>query len=162
MKYKIFISHKQEDEKAALEVKRTLVESGVEAYLDLLDNAICGDGEVLTNHIKEKIRECTDIIVVLSENTKKSWWVPFEIGMASQKDMPIANYLLSKEKLPDYLEYWPRLKDVNDIRTYVKTRREMTSKVQQERADRGVLFESADYGISETQRFYAELKKKLR
>lgn len=160
MQYKFFISHKQEDQYAALCVKDALIENGVDAYLDLLDNEICDDGEKLTNHIKSKIRECTDIIVVLSERTKFSWWVPFEIGMASQKDMPISNYLLSAQKLPDYLDYWPRLKTLDDIAEYVRTRKQTAEQVSRERA----VFESV-FGdsskISETQRFYAELKKKL-
>ena len=42
MSYKIFISHKKEDESAALDVKNALVECGVEAYLDLLDNRMVG------------------------------------------------------------------------------------------------------------------------
>ncbi|SCP97909.1 toll/interleukin-1 receptor domain-containing protein [Anaerobium acetethylicum] len=159
MNYKVFISHKKEDEEAALEIKSTLVESGVEAYLDVLDNTICGDGEKLTNHIKEKIRECTDIIVVLSEKTKFSWWVPFEIGMASQKDMPIANYLLNTQALPDYLEYWPRLKNKMDVKKYVETRKSIASKIVNERAfGTPIQFSNT---ISETQRFYSELKKKL-
>lgn len=74
----------------------------------------------MTKHIRKKLNECTDVIVILSNNTKKSWWVPFEIGMATEKDMPIANYLISHETLPEYLEYWPRLKSQQDVRKYVK------------------------------------------
>lgn len=102
---KIFISHKKEDELTALKVVNTLTSAGVDAYLDLLDNITADDGEKLTKHIRGKLRECTDVIVILSSNTKKSWWVPFEIGMATEKDMPIANYLISQESLPDYLTY---------------------------------------------------------
>lgn len=92
---KIFISHKQEDEVKAMEVQKTLNSCGVKAYLDLLDDDISGDGEKLTQHIRKRIGECSDVIVILSEETKESWWVPFEIGMATEKDMPIANYLVS-------------------------------------------------------------------
>ena len=38
-----------------------------------------------TDHIRENLNTCTDIIVVMSEATKESWWVPFEIGMATEK-----------------------------------------------------------------------------
>lgn len=157
---KIFISHKKEDENAALEVKETLTSSGVEAYLDILDNTLCEDGEALTKHIKSKISECTDVIVVLSSETKKSWWVPFEIGMASDKDMPIANYLLSYEKLPDYLEYWPRLKNQLDVKKYVEVRKYVSNQILQERALSKHYYQFVSYK-SETQRFYEELKKKL-
>lgn len=160
MGYKIFISHKKEDESAALDVKNALVECGVEAYLDLLDNTISGDGEKLTKHIKGKLSECTDVIVVLSEQTKKSWWVPFEIGMATQKDMPIANYLLSAQTLPDYLEFWPRLKNRRDILMYVETRKQIANQVLQERAFSHGAYQYANQE-SEVQKFYSELKRKL-
>ena len=108
---KIFISHKKEDEYTAFGIQQVLENMGIEAYLDILDDTISDNGEKLTKHIRKKLRECSDVIVVLSDNTKRSWWVPFEIGMATEKDMPIANYLTSYEKLPEYLEYWPRLKN---------------------------------------------------
>lgn len=162
MGYKIFISHKKEDEGVALDVKKTLVKCGVEAYLDLLDNTISGDGEKLTEHIKEKLSGCTDVIVVLSEQTKKSWWVPFEIGMATQNDMPIANYLTCFEKLPDFLEYWPRLKNQQDVLKYVESRNKVAR--QQEVLEKTLndgYSQRADGGLTETQRFYAELKRNL-
>lgn len=160
---KIFISHKQEDQEVALMVQRTLETTGVDAYLDVLDNTIENDGEKLTKHIREKLHECTDIIVILSNNTKKSWWVPFEIGMATEKDMPIANYLMNYELLPEYLEYWPRLKKLQDVKTYVEVRNKVTRQVVLEKSyNGGVFYESATRYASETQRFYTELKKKLR
>lgn len=158
---KIFISHKKEDEETALKVVNTLLSVGVAAYLDLLDNITADDGEKLTKHICGKLRECTDVIVILSSNTKKSWWVPFEIGMATEKDMPIANYLISHESLPDYLTYWPRLKCAEDVLTYVEIRNKVSSQILWEKAMEHGYFQKADSGMSETQKFYQELKRHL-
>lgn len=162
---KIFISHKKEDESTALDVQQTLSDEGVNAYLDLLDNSIANDGEKLTKHIRKKLGECTDVIVVLSEKTKESWWVPFEIGMATEKDMPIANYILNYEFLPEYLEYWPRLKDQQDVKKYVEARNKVKREILLEKTlDRNVYYENINMAkseLSETQRFYAELKKML-
>lgn len=160
MVYKIFISHKQEDHHEALQIEKILKAHGVNTYLDVLDQSLSGDGERLTRHIKSKLRECTDLIVVLSHNTKSSWWVPFEIGMASEKDMPIANFLLSNEKLPEYLEYWPRLKNDSDLAKYVITRKKIGENTFRKKS----LNESTGYfsnDVSETNQFYAELKKQL-
>lgn len=156
---KIFISHKQEDKLEARKVQQTLNSCNVSAYLDLLDDDISGDGEKLTQHIRKKISECSDVIVILSENTKKSWWVPFEIGMATEKDMPIANYLVSSIILPDYLEYWPRLKNSNDVEKYVKIRNEVSEEYKKPRG----IFESisSEQYRSETQEFYYRLKQML-
>ena len=158
---KIFISHKKEDEHTALSIQQTWVNVGVEAYLDILDDIISDDGEKLTKHIREKLRECSDVIVVLSNNTKRSWWVPFEIGMATEKDMPIANYLTSYEKLPEYLEYWPRLKNQQDVKKYVEVRNKVARRVVLEKQLNHSYYDRADSNISETQKFYEELKKSL-
>ena len=161
MNMKIFISHKKEDEETALEVQKALIDADVDAYLDVLDNITAYDGEKLTKHIRKKLRECTDVIVILSSNTKKSWWVPFEIGMATEKDMPIANYLISNEVLPEYLEYWPRLKSRQDVLKYVEVRNKVNRQVLLEKSYSNRYYQKIDSGMSETQRFYAELKKYL-
>ena len=134
---------------------------GIEAYLDILDDTISDNGEKLTKHIRKKLRECSDVIVVLSDNTKRSWWVPFEIGMAKEKDMPIANYLTSYEKLPEYLEYWPRLKNQQDVKKYVEVRNKVARQVVLEKQLNHSYYDRADSNISETQKFYEELKKSL-
>ena len=126
---KVFISHKDIDCDIALHVQNVLAENQVDAYLDLLDNSITETGEKLTKHIKKKLNECSDILVVMSENTKNSWWVPFEIGMAAQKDLPTVSYLNSGIVLPDYLSYWPRLKDNADILKYIQSRNKVRNEI---------------------------------
>ena len=158
---KIFISHKKEDEYTAFGIQQVLENMGIEAYLDILDDTISDNVEKLTKHIRKKLRECSDVIVVLSDNTKRSWWVPFEIGMATEKDMPIANYLTSYEKLPEYLEYWPRLKNQQDVKKYVEVRNKVARQVVLEKQLNHSYYDRADSNISETQKFYEELKKSL-
>ena len=158
---KIFISHKKEDEYTAFGIQQVLENMGIEAYLDILDDTISDNGEKLTKHIRKKLRECSDVIVVLSDNTKRTWWVPFEIGMATEKDMPIANYLTSYEKLPEYLEYWPRLKNQQDVKKYVEVRNKVARQVVLEKQLNHSYYDRADSNISETQKFYEELKKSL-
>ena len=158
---KIFISHKKEDEEIALQVLRTLRQVNVDVYLDLLDNIIFDDGEKLTKHIRNKLHECTDVIVILSGKTKDSWWVPFEIGMATEKDMPIANYLIGHEKIPEYLMYWPRLKNYQDVLKYVEVRNKVAKQMYLEKTLDEEYFQRANGEVSETQRFYSELKNVL-
>lgn len=155
---KVFISHKDSDRTTALKVLNVLTSNKVEAYLDVLDNSIVQKGELLTKHIRTKLNECTDILVVMSENTKASWWVPFEIGMAAQKDLPTVSYLQSGVELPDYLSYWPRLKNDSDIIKYINTRARVKRQIMAERLDQSTIYASR---LSETQRFYDELKRQL-
>ena len=84
---KVFISHKNIDAQAAIQLQTAFSRNGVTTYLDLLDSSIAGGGKELTDHIKKNLNACTDLIVVMTEHTKESWWVPFEIGMAAQKDL---------------------------------------------------------------------------
>ena len=155
---KVFISHKDSDRNTAMEVLNVLTSNRVEAYLDVLDNSVVKKGELLTKHIKSKLNECTDILVVMTEKTKSSWWVPFEIGMAAQKDLPTVSYLQSGVALPDYLSYWPRLKSNSDIVKYINTRLRVKRQIMAERLDQSTIYASR---LSETQRFYDELKRQL-
>ena len=98
MDIKVFISHKQEDSVVAGVICKKLNELGIEAYLDLLDAEICTKGKELTEHIKKRLNDCSDILVVMSNKTEESWWVPFEIGMAAQKDFPVVSYLIDNIK----------------------------------------------------------------
>lgn len=153
----VFISHKKDDAYIALLVKNELERLGVSAYLDLLDDNITQKGKELTEHIKKQLNSCTDIIVVMSKSTYASWWVPFEIGMSAQKNMPTVTYLSTYVELPDFLQYWPCLKSISDISKYVVTREKYT---------RHPIFESQQYyaradSISIPE-FYDALKKELR
>lgn len=154
----VFISHKQEDYATALSVYNAFLKNNITAYLDLLDNSITGDGKELTEHIKKRLNECTDIIVVMSEETKRSWWVPFEIGMSAQVDMPTASFLKSNVELPSYLSYWPRLKTTSDIDTYVAVRQKTEQIIHKQYGYR----RSDAIRTVETSKFYEALKKELR
>lgn len=155
---KVFISHKQEDSALAISVKNAFTQYGITSYLDLLDSKISGGGKELTEHIKENLNSCTDIIVVMSEETKKSWWVPFEIGMSAQVDMPTASFLKSNVALPSYLSYWPRLKTTSDIDTYVTVRQKTEQIIHKQYGYR----RSDAIRSVETSKFYEALKKELR
>ena len=158
---KVFISHKQQDSPIALSIQSAFKRYGIETYLDVLDTSINGGGKTLTEHIKQELNTCTDIIVVISKWTKLSWWVPFEIGMSAQIDMPTANFLSSDEELPDYLDYWPRLTSINDIATYIAVRKNVKQQMYRQDSAFGS-YVVAQQRKSETPEFYRQLKQALR
>lgn len=155
---KVFISHKKEDSTIAQEIVLAFRGQNVDAYLDVLDSTLECDGKELTDHIKANLNKCTDIIVVMSKNTCYSQWVPFEVGMSAQKDMPTATFLVDNVKLPDYLEYWPTLRSLGDIAKYVST-----SEDARLRYIAKSLYEHTEYAESQTRTelFYELLKRKL-
>jgi len=82
---KEFISHKAEDAEKAQRISLYLQRQGIAFYLDLLDDGLFGGGEILTNHLRSKLNECTHLLAIITNNTKFSWWVPFEIGLATER-----------------------------------------------------------------------------
>lgn len=154
---KVFISHKKEDALNAEKIRLILKLRNVEYYLDLLDTAIVASGKALTDHIKKELNDCTDIIVVMSESTRYSQWVPFEVGMSAQIDMPTASYLQDGVELPSFLSYWPRLKTTNDVESYVEVRRTVEKEM---RSIYGNMEFSSRQKL-ETEKFYSQLKAKL-
>ena len=152
---KFFISHKKEDEFSAMSISHTLKTMGIPFYLDLLDNTTINDGKALTDHIRRKLNDCTDIFVVMSSKTSASQWVPFEVGMATQKGLPLATFLQESVRLPDFLDYWPRLKNTQDIITYVSERRHHNLGIFEYRTDS---YMSANERID---RFYTAVKRQL-
>ncbi|MDR9507731.1 hypothetical protein RI662_26405, partial [Brevibacillus agri] len=50
-----------------------------------------------------------------------SWWVPFEIGLATEKEYPISSYVSywDKKQIPDYLWKWPVLETDTDLNNYI-------------------------------------------
>lgn len=155
---KVFISHKKEDSGLALAIQSAFSKNGVTSYLDVLDSSITSGGKELTEHIKSNLNTCSDIIVVMSDATKYSWWVPFEIGMSAQVDMPTASFLKSEVVLPSYLSYWPRLKTISDIDKYVAVRK----KTEQDITNRYGQYSFVNRKALETQTFYEALKRELR
>lgn len=151
---KIFISHKLQDSATANLIAKELKEIKVDYYLDVLDNSITENGKELTNHIRANLNKCTDIIVVMSNITKFSQWVPFEVGMAAQNDMPTATFLKEDVSLPDYLQYWPRLKKSTDIREYVSARNDVEREYH-------AIYEFASQQ-RKTEHFYDVLKQRLK
>ena len=156
---KFFISHKQQDAIVAKKIALLLQIKGIDCYLDLLDSTISGDGEKLTEHIKDALKTCTDIIVVVSEKTKLSQWVFFEVGMAARTDMPTVTYLQEDVDLPGFLEYWPRLRKLDDIDVYLRVRNSTHEQMIRQHGSHVV---ASSYQPLETRTFYANLKKELR
>lgn len=156
---KVFISHKKEDAQIALDLSRQLEKNGVSFYLDVLDASVTCDSKRLTDHIKAALNDCTDIMVVMSENTRFSQWVPFEIGMSAQRDMPTVTFLKSEVALPEFLAFWPRLKRIVDVDAYVQVRNR--TKAKYDIQYRGKTLLASERKTAELNAFYTDLKKVL-
>ncbi len=118
MAIKVFISHKQEDARKAKEIADRLQSvHNIASYLDVLDPVIGKNGEELARYVRDKMGTCTQLLAVITPLTKESWWVPWEIGVASEKELPLATYTGSRQ-VPDYLMKWPVLLNEQHLDAY--------------------------------------------
>lgn len=115
---KVFVSHKNTDLSLAERVARRVRANGLETYLDTIDDALLKDGPDLADHLLRRMSECQQLIAVVSSTTKDSWWVPWEIGVGSEKGFRMASFSETYVILPSYLEKWPALHTDQHIDLY--------------------------------------------
>ncbi len=115
----IFISHRQADKQNADMLAKYFTQKGVPFYLDSLEPNLQSDKDITTK-ILERLNLCTHLMAVVSKNTEGSWWVPFEIGAATEKDHRISSLNWSNVSLPEYLQIWPVLKNQPHLDAYIE------------------------------------------
>lgn len=105
----VFVSHKKDDERLALEVARCIKYYELVPWVDALDDSI-QDGPQLDAKIRDIIRGSFSLMAVISDVTHESWWVPFEIGIAFDRERVLASYTdISRYELPSFLAKHPRV-----------------------------------------------------
>lgn len=121
----VFISHKKEDKLAAIDIGRYLMETvGVHIYLDIMDEKLqkatqIENDKVIVESIKEGLEYSTHLLCLISEKTHLSWWVPYEIGVADDKNLNIASLKLKKtDDIPSYLKIHPAFYNVDQFVRY--------------------------------------------
>ena len=104
----VFISYQRVDESKARSIGEKLNAFGVSTYIDVMDTYLLSTEDV-TNLILRRLHTCTHLMAVVSSHTVASWWVPFEIGVATEGDRRITSYRRDTVTLPDFLKIWPVL-----------------------------------------------------
>lgn len=117
----VFISHSKHDEDFAIYVKKLLNQSKIDAYLDLFDPSLdrkIGRPEIVPS-LQKEIHNCKYLLVILSNITYSSWWVPFEIGIAWETNKAIINCFNYQDgfsdDLPEFLLQWPTIKNQREL-----------------------------------------------
>jgi hypothetical protein len=154
----VFLSHKKEDKSECRKIAEYLKEAEIDYYLDELDKdlqqaAAQGNSELITESIKKSIRESTHMLVVLSEKTYKSQWVPFEIGYGHSaildkdlqegiKDNRIKLAVLTlkdiaENSLPDFLQVAYIIRGTKSLNEYIS---EITNRLEKSLIEEKRLF----------------------
>ena len=96
-----------EDMKFAVDFAEFLKKRGFHIYLDKYDPLITNTPD-RARRIESQIKSSTDFLVLITENTQVSWWVPFEIGLSTAHDVRIASVLFEDTvRLPSFIKKWP-------------------------------------------------------
>lgn len=115
----VFISHKDVDKNKALALYQHLRSHGINSYVDVLDNTTQTTDDI-TALITKRMSECTHLIAVMSDATKDSWWVPFEIGEATFGDRRITSFDTGcRYNFPEYLKKWPVMKSELHLKMFI-------------------------------------------
>ena len=162
MAIKVFVSHSSDDTQLAKWVADHIELNHLDTYLDAVDDALMKDGPSLANHLLTQMGQCQQLVAVVSTATKQSWWVPWEIGVGSEKGFRMASYSRQNVMLPSYLEKWPTLHSSADIELYCRLSRSTDAAIKSR--SRVALSEQAPLYIrkSEATDFHTRLKAQLR
>lgn len=124
---KVFISHQRLDKAEAKKVADYLEACGIEVYFDKYDQQLqsawlSGDPKGVVNAIRDGVQSSTHMLVLVSTNTLRSEWVPFEIGYGYDNLSVLALTLkgIETNKIPDYIKVVPILRDIYDIDKFSK------------------------------------------
>lgn len=152
---RIFISHKKEDSDKAKAVYEYIKNNWeFDAYLDEFDKNI--NRHNVVERIVKNLRDSTHLLVIFSEHTINSMWVPFELGVSYEREQGIGVLIWPdgmniNYKLPEYLDEFPKLSChkkyysdkcyTNDLDKYLEEIKEIPNKI--------VLEDSLGYGAEE-------------
>jgi hypothetical protein len=113
---KIFISHSSRDKWAARRIAAEISLLGVATFLDEKD---IETGESIDDAVAKHLRECDELLVLLSPASIKSDWVLVEVGGAKalgKRLVPILLYLSANEIPSPISKHLAR--DINNIEQY--------------------------------------------
>jgi hypothetical protein len=109
----IFISYQREDEDYASEITDYIMSKQLDVYFDLEDKDLkfykqTNNPKGITTSIQKGLNEADYMIVIISPDTYKSFWVPFEVGYAydaMDNNLKLLRHKdIDKRTLPSYLK----------------------------------------------------------
>lgn len=122
----VFISHKKEDQDIAIELGKYLTEQlDVDIYLDLFDSelreavSVENDAKIVASVINgPKLSQI--LLCIISDKTRLSWWVPYEIGMADNAGIKIAPIKTKNiDDFPSFLKTKTMLNNLTELTEFI-------------------------------------------
>jgi hypothetical protein len=131
----IFISHQKNDSLWGKFMATYIKNEGLNVYYDEFDKLLQDpskreDPIEVTNVITNALLDATHMICLVSEKTKNSWWVPFEIGFAwnNQYIGPDNIKTVFKNDITKKPEFFYNLKDITTADQFDNFLKEITGR----------------------------------
>ena len=147
----IFLSHISIDKSTVVHIGDYILDAGINIYLDVNDAALqravaVNDPIGITTCIEAGIEQCSHVMCLVSPNTVKSWWVPYEIGFSKKARKSITTlFLKGIVEIPDYLKVSELLMGTESLNHYLE-------KIMIPKLVKGVLLENSVYSSSSQQK----------
>lgn len=81
--YDVFLSHSYEDARIVKLIKEMLEESGLQVYVDWIEDEHLDRGRVTSNTasiLRRRMDRCSSLIYLTSQSAEGSVWMPWELG----------------------------------------------------------------------------------
>lgn len=122
----IFLSHISEDKDSVVKIGEYIQNAGFNIYLDVYDENLnqavrSGNPEAITRSIEKGLEHSTHVMCIVSEETVKSWWVPYEIGFGKRSKKPLSTLTLKNTlTIPSYLEITHLIRGTAGLNDYLR------------------------------------------
>ena len=120
----VFLSYQRSDERTAMALASDLHEFGHDVFIDILDDTLIPGDRDLDTALMTAIDNSETMVIIVSDSTQLSWWVPWEIGVSTPSEKPRAMYKPTTSKpLPSFLEKLTRFQSSVEVNQWVLNRR---------------------------------------
>jgi len=150
----VFLSHKKEDKPSCRIIAKYLSDAEIDYFLDeesaeLQSAVFSGSANKTTENIKKGIAASTHMLVLVSEKTYKSQWVPFEVGYghstiieaASNADNSKLSILtlkdIAEKELPTFMQIGNILRGTKSLNNYIS---KISDKLEKSMVNETILF----------------------
>ncbi len=125
----LFISYSNDDTRFVSLLCSKLELMGIEYFRDEKINW----GQAIKEAVDEHLINSVAVLVIVSPNSLKSQWVPYEIGYATALGKPILTFVTEPGmRLPSYLDRYKYVDKVEDLEKYIGSQQALSELVKTE------------------------------
>ena len=119
-KSEVFLSYQRTDQPTALGLATDLDRRGRRVFIDVHDDNLVPGQRDLDDALMTAIDNSDTMIVIVSDATQDSWWMPWEVGVSTPSGKPRAMFKpQTSRSLPAYLEKLQRLRNSTEANSWV-------------------------------------------